>query len=214
MHEIPSSFFYNIFFLSQFLMNSNYFDVIWFQWLNHGRDITNRRYADDEVLISPKTVSRMKLKWKFFAGKDISATPAVDNGVVYFPSWNGYLYAVNAINGGLIWKQNLSALTGLNGTGIVVNVTVSRSTPTVVYGLLIIGIYGPAVVIAMDRSNGKLVWSTQLDPRPRVLITMSGTAYQGLVNQSNLISNNITFFMDCYKVGLGCWFFFFLSSRS
>uniref|UniRef100_A0A2N9EBW1 Pyrrolo-quinoline quinone repeat domain-containing protein n=1 Tax=Fagus sylvatica TaxID=28930 RepID=A0A2N9EBW1_FAGSY len=148
-------------------------------WLNHGRDITNRRYADDEVLISPKTVSRMKLKWKFFAGKDISATPAVDNGVVYFPSWNGYLYAVNAINGGLIWKQNLSALTGLNGTGIVVNVTVSRSTPTVVYGLLIIGIYGPAVVIAMDRSNGKLVWSTQLDPRPRVLITMSGTAYQG-----------------------------------
>ncbi|GMY26053.1 Polyvinylalcohol dehydrogenase [Fagus crenata] len=148
-------------------------------WRNHGRDITNRRYADDEVLISPKTVSRMKLKWKFFAGKDISATPAVDNGVVYFPSWNGYLYAVNAINGGLIWKQNLSALTGLNGTGIVVNVTVSRSTPTVVDGLLIIGIYGPAVVIAVDRLNGKLVWSTQLDPRPRVLITMSGTAYQG-----------------------------------
>ena len=89
----------------------------------------------------------------------------------------------------------LSALTGLNGTGIVVNVTVSRSTPTVVDGLLIIGIYGPAVVIAVDRLNGKLVWSTQLDPRPRVLITMSGTAYQGLVNQSNLISN-ITFFMD------------------
>ncbi|VVA20437.1 PREDICTED: polyvinylalcohol dehydrogenase [Prunus dulcis] len=78
--------------------------------------------------------------------------------------------------------QNLGALTGLNGTGVVVNVTVSRSTPTIAGNLLIVGIYGPAVVIAVDRSNWRLVWSTQLDPRPRVLITMSGTVHLGLVN--------------------------------
>ncbi|PQQ06349.1 uncharacterized protein Pyn_37085 [Prunus yedoensis var. nudiflora] len=76
-------------------------------------------------------------------------------------------------------EQNLGALTGLNGTGVVVNVTVSRSTPTIAGNLLIVGIYGPAVVIAVDRSNGRLVWSTQLDPRPRVLITMSGTVHLG-----------------------------------
>ncbi|KAK3223105.1 hypothetical protein Dsin_010130 [Dipteronia sinensis] len=107
--------------------------------------------------------------------------PCTSNGVVYFPSWNGYLYAVNAINGALIWKQNLSDLTGLKGTGIVanVNVTVSRSTPTVDDNLLIVGIYGPAVVIAVNRLNGRLVWSRQLDPRPRALITMSGTIYLG-----------------------------------
>ncbi|KAL4639373.1 hypothetical protein ACB092_03G212800 [Castanea dentata] len=136
-------------------------------WLNHGKDITNRRYANDEVLINPLTVH--------------ICNPAVDSGVVYFPSWNGYLYAVNAFTGASISKQNLSELTGLNGTGIVVNVTVSRSTPTIVNDLLIVGIYGPAVVIALKRSNGKLVWSTQLDPRPRVQITMSGTAFLGLV---------------------------------
>ncbi|CAK9172193.1 unnamed protein product [Ilex paraguariensis] len=62
---------------------------------------------------------------------DISATPAVANGAVYFPSWNGYLYAVNAFNGTLIWKQNVGELTGLPGTGTVVNVSVSRATPTV-----------------------------------------------------------------------------------
>lgn len=133
------------------------------------------------------TVSKMRLRWKFFAGKDITATPAVADGVVYFPSWNGYLYAVDAFNGALIWRQNLGALTGLNGTGIVVNVTVSRSTPTVYGNLLLIGIYGPAVVIAVYRSNGRLVWTTQLDPRPRVLITMSGTAYMGLVKHSNIM---------------------------
>ncbi|KAH0991472.1 hypothetical protein GBA52_002955 [Prunus armeniaca] len=114
-----------------------------------------------------------------FSGKDISATPAVADGRVYFPSWNGYLYAVDAFTGRLIWQQNLGALTGLNGTGVVVNVTVSRSTPTIAGNLLIVGIYGPALVIAVDRSNGRLVWSTQLDPRPRVLITMSGTVHLG-----------------------------------
>lgn len=121
----------------------------------------------------------MRQKWSFFAGKDISATPAVADGRVYFPSWNGYLYAVNAFTGALIWKQNLGRLTGLNGTGIVVNVAVSRSTPTVSGKLLIVGVYGPAVVIAVDRSNGRLVWSTQLDPSPRTMITMSGTELVG-----------------------------------
>ncbi|XP_016647415.1 PREDICTED: polyvinylalcohol dehydrogenase-like isoform X2 [Prunus mume] len=148
-------------------------------WTNHGGDITNRRNAVGEVLINPRTVLNMRLRWSFFAGKDISATPAVADGRVYFPSWNGYLYAVDAFTGRLIWQQNLGALTGLNGTGVVVNVTVSRSTPTIAGNLLIVGIYGPALVIAVDRSNGRLVWSTQLDPRPRVLITMSGTVHLG-----------------------------------
>ncbi|KAA8533005.1 hypothetical protein F0562_032878 [Nyssa sinensis] len=87
------------------------------EWLNHGGDICNRRYSIEELLINPLTVRNLRLKWKFFAGKDISATPAVANGVVYFPSWNGYLYAVNAFNGALIWKQKLGELTGLSGTG-------------------------------------------------------------------------------------------------
>ncbi|KAJ6365826.1 hypothetical protein OIU76_030579 [Salix suchowensis] len=148
-------------------------------WLNHGADISNTRSAKGEVRINRLTVKNLRLKWTFFAGKDISATPAIANGVVYFPSWNGFLYAVNAFDGALIWKQNLSQITGLSGTGIVVNVTVSRSTPTIADDLLLVGIYGPAVVIALTRASGRLVWSTQLDPRPRAQITQSGTFYKG-----------------------------------
>ncbi|CAK9137098.1 unnamed protein product [Ilex paraguariensis] len=149
------------------------------EWVNHGGDLTNRRYASGELLINPMTVPKLRLKWKFIAGKDISATPAVAGGVVYFPSWNGFLYAVNAISGALIWEQNVGQLTGLPGTGTIVNVSVSRSTPTVAGDLLIVGIYGPAMVIAVSRFTGQLVWSTQIDPRPLVLITASGTVYLG-----------------------------------
>ncbi|PSS28718.1 Polyvinylalcohol dehydrogenase [Actinidia chinensis var. chinensis] len=151
------------------------------EWFNHGGDIDNTRSAKGELLINPITVPKLRLKWKFFAGKDISATPAVANGVVYFPSWNGYIYVVNAFSGRLIWKQNLGELTGLSGTGTVVNVSVSRATPTIAGDLLIIGIYGPAFVIAVSRSAGNLIWSTRLDPRPLALITSSGTVYMGAV---------------------------------
>jgi len=151
----------------------------WCKWLNHGADIDNRRNAKGEILINPKTVQNLKLKCKFFAGKDISATPAVANGAVYFPSWNGYLYAVNAFNGDLIWKQNLSELTGLSGTGIDVDVCVSRSTSTIAGDRLIISIYGPAYVLAVTRFAGNLIWSTRLDSRPLAVITQSGTFCNG-----------------------------------
>ncbi|GMN42349.1 hypothetical protein TIFTF001_011563 [Ficus carica] len=102
-------------------------------WLNHGGDLYNRRYAKKETKISPETASKLRLKWKFYAGKDITATPAIFKGTLYFPSWNGYLYAVSASEGSLVWKVNLQNLTGLKPTGFVVNVnwTVSRATPTV-----------------------------------------------------------------------------------
>lgn len=44
----------------------------------------NRRNGKEEILINPKAVRDLQLKWKFFAGKDISVTPAVANGVLYF----------------------------------------------------------------------------------------------------------------------------------
>ncbi|XP_042491022.1 polyvinylalcohol dehydrogenase-like [Macadamia integrifolia] len=150
-------------------------------WLNHGGDIYNRRYAKDETKISPRTVSKLRLKWKFYAGKDITATPAIYDKTLYFPSWNGYIYAVKADDGSLVWEKNLEKLTGLKGTGLIygVNVTVSRSTPTVAGDIIMFGIYGPAVVIAVERDTGNLVWLSQLDRHNASLVTMSGTAYKG-----------------------------------
>ncbi|KAL3731716.1 hypothetical protein ACJRO7_028577 [Eucalyptus globulus] len=142
-----------------------------FIWLNRGGDLRNTRSAREEKLIGPSTVGNLRLRWKFFARKDISATPAVANVVVYC---SGELPLVEC----LVWKQNLSELTGLRGTTIV-NVTLSRSTPMIAEKLLIVSICGPVVVIAVNRSNGRLVWSTQLDPHPRAVITTSRTAYLG-----------------------------------
>lgn len=132
----------------------------------------------------------------------MSATPALANGIVYFPSWDGNLYAVDAFTGMLKWKRNITQLiTGLsppvvsNGT---FNVTVSISTPTIAGNLLIVGIYGPAVVIAVKRSTGRLVWSTRIDPLPLSVITMSGTVHSRSVDFLHI---NVFFY---YKKEINC----------
>lgn len=123
-------------------------------------------------------MSKLRLKWKFDTGKDITATPAIFKGTIYFPSWDGNIYAVKQSDGSLVWKQNLQEITGLKPAGFILsnNWTVSRTTPAIVDDdLLVFGIYAPAVVIAVKRETGKLVWLTKLDSHPRGLITMSGT---------------------------------------
>ncbi|KAE8701036.1 O-acyltransferase WSD1 [Hibiscus syriacus] len=97
------------------------------------------------------------------------------------PSWDGYLYAVNESDGSLIWKQNLQQLTGFNSGGLISNISViiSRTTPAIADDLVIVGICGPASIVAVKRSSGELVWSTLLDGNPAGCITMSGTYYNG-----------------------------------
>ncbi|KAL8475644.1 hypothetical protein ACS0TY_028343 [Phlomoides rotata] len=151
-------------------------------WINHGADLNNRRYADGETVISPLTASRLRLKWRLNAGHDITATPAIFDGIFYFPSWNGNIYAVRAADGSLVWKKNLEELARVkpfNSTSAIINVnaTVSRATPTIADEKLIIAVYGPAYVIVVKRVTGQLVWKTQLDEHPSALVTMSGTYY-------------------------------------
>ncbi|KAK1566847.1 hypothetical protein Q3G72_004843 [Acer saccharum] len=140
------------------------------------------------MLSLPTTFTALAENW-LNHGKDISATPSIFNGTLYFPSWNGQIYADNASDGSLVWKKNIRNLTGLSlKPGLVANDnwTVSGATPTIVvddqdHDLLIIGVYGPAFVVAVKRSTGELVWSTQLDQNPAAVITMSGTYYKGPV---------------------------------
>ncbi|CAA2955112.1 Hypothetical predicted protein [Olea europaea subsp. europaea] len=152
-------------------------------WLNHGGNKYNRRYAEGETKISPSTAPKLRLKWEFYAGDDVSATPAIYKGTVYFPSWNGYLYAVKASDGSLVWKKNLQKLTGLKSTlPTILNLTsvalLSRATPSIADDdMLIVGIYGPAYVIAVERATGKIIWKKKVDSHPYAVITMSGTYY-------------------------------------
>ncbi|KAJ7294995.1 hypothetical protein O6H91_Y219300 [Diphasiastrum complanatum] len=142
------------------------------EWLNHGGDISNTRFAKTEYQISTRTASHLQQTWTFDAGLMVTATPAIADGILYFPSWIGNIYAVNATSGALIWQQNLANLTGITSA-------LARASPAVYGQYLLIGLRGPAMILGLQRSDGSLIWKTLLDPHPMGIITMSGTPFKG-----------------------------------
>ncbi|KAL2644016.1 hypothetical protein R1flu_011603 [Riccia fluitans] len=154
------------------------------QWLNHGRDLTNDRWARAEELISPTSAGRLAKKWIFTADGDVTASPSIADGVIYFPDWSGSLFAVVEKTRALVWKRNMTALAATSlGTG---NRTLfSRATPTIDGDRLLVSISGPCAVVALNRFTGDLLWGTVLDPHPYAITTMSGTAFEGYTSLRN-----------------------------
>ena len=143
------------------------------QWPNHGGGIKNRREVDDECQISPKTAPKLSKKWTLSTGGDVTTTPAIAGGVIYFLTWSGELFAVNEKSGSIIWQKNLTQLLG------VATIYIARHTPVVNDKYLLVGSNTPvARMLALDRKSGDLIWSKMLDTNPLACITMSGTVYK------------------------------------
>src|SRR4051795_8707606 len=67
-------------------------------WPMGGQNISNTRSTPISA-INPQNAKQLAVKWKFTTHGDVSATPAVVGGAVYFPDWGGYLNKVNASTG-------------------------------------------------------------------------------------------------------------------
>jgi polyvinyl alcohol dehydrogenase (cytochrome) len=144
-------------------------------WPMFGQNESNTASSTEENSISTKNVNRLRSKWTFETGGDVSARATVADKVAYFPDWAGNLFAVDTNNGKLIWKKQFSSY-GL------VNPTYARSTPAVVDGVLYIGVQQGAWMLAIDARTGALKWKTQLETvDPLAIVTSSPTVVNGIV---------------------------------
>ncbi len=151
----------------------------WFggpNWPSAGHDLSNTRVQPGEFRINVGDVGRLAPKWVFTTHGDVSATPTVDGGAVYFPDSGGYLNAVNASNGSLLWQARVPSYTGVANAA-------SRVSPAVDGDRLISGDNfflvhpGGAHVFAVNRFTGKLLWSTQVESNPAAIITSNPVVY-------------------------------------
>ena len=150
------------------------------QWPMAGQNISDTHFQAAEHVISPANVSRLTPRWTLTTAGAISATPAVDGGVVYVPDYGGKLWAVEAGSGQVLWSKSISDYTGLSGDQ-------SRVSPAVYGNEVILGdgwILNPgkagAKVFAVNRRTGALDWVTQVDTDPDAVITAAPTIYHGV----------------------------------
>jgi len=97
-----------------------------------------------------------RLLWKYMGPKEdplgwVNSSPAVVNGIIYFTSYNGYLYALDT-NGNLKWKFK-------SPTPDEKQRATEMSSPTVAGGTVFYGSAFPNKdVLAVDIASKKLKW--------------------------------------------------------
>src|SRR5215472_14194136 len=94
-------------FLLAFLFTSLAVPAMAQDWPMFGQNVANTA-SSAQTDISTNTVYKLKPKWTFTTGGDVSARAAVVNKVAYFPDWGGNLWAVNTTTGKKIWGHQLS----------------------------------------------------------------------------------------------------------
>jgi polyvinyl alcohol dehydrogenase (cytochrome) len=151
------------------------------EWPRGGRDLANTRSNPLERTIGPDNVAGLTIGWTLATAGEVSATPAVTGGAVYFPDWAGYLTKADARSGQVLWSRSVPELTGVEGN-------ISRTAPAVSHGLVFIGDQGGAVgagarLLAVDARTGNLVWSTVVESHPAATITQSPVVFEGVVYQ-------------------------------
>jgi polyvinyl alcohol dehydrogenase (cytochrome) len=163
-------------------------------WLSGGGNVSDT-HSSDSNQPNVKSVPTLGVKWwadphSALTGGlvgDVTATPVVTGGAVYYPDWEGYLNKVDARTGATIWSKPISGYTGVAGD-------VSRASPAVAGNTVYLGDAGSvtrndltsplsAVLLAVDASTGALDWATTLDSHPWASVTGGALVYNGVVYQ-------------------------------
>src|SRR4051812_47289806 len=81
-------------------------------WPTYGHDFANTRHQDREKVISAADAPLLSPAWAFSTTKaggegDITGTPIVSDGCLFVATNRGWVFALNADSGELVWKAKL-----------------------------------------------------------------------------------------------------------
>jgi polyvinyl alcohol dehydrogenase (cytochrome) len=143
-------------------------------WAMIGHEPTNTRDQPFEHTIKPTNVHRLAPEWVATTTGDVSATPAVVDGAVYFGDFGGTVWKLDAENGAAIWSISVPGYTGIAGD-------YARTSPSLAGDTLVVGVIrganpggvnGPNM-LGIDATTGALRWATQIHPDRRAAMTGS-----------------------------------------
>src|SRR4051794_11241655 len=143
------------------------------RWPLYGHDITNTRNG---VRDGPSRAEAATLKeaWRFNAPSDFTGTPVIANRLVVAGSFDGTVYAIDAVTGRLRWSRRLGQ--PINGSAAID--TAAAGGPTVYIPLQQVG--SPRVA-ALSLSDGKPRWNTVLTDQPTSSVYASPVVWNGNV---------------------------------
>ncbi|KAF2799759.1 Quino protein alcohol dehydrogenase-like protein [Melanomma pulvis-pyrius CBS 109.77] len=157
-------------------------------WLGWGGDIYNNHWASSDAVVDTSNAGSLVPVCQKAYDPGVSAAPLVEDGVAYYPTWNGLLVALDYKSCHTLWKTNISTLIRdfkggskqqlafILGSGAAL---ASRTTPVVDGDVLFIGTLARALVVALDKRTGRHIDILQIGSHPLSILSQSPTFYQG-----------------------------------
>jgi polyvinyl alcohol dehydrogenase (cytochrome) len=156
------------------------------EWRSMGHDASNTRHQDRERSINQVEAATLGPVWTFSANQaggsgDFTGTPTVADGCMFAGSNGGWVFAVNADTGALVWKAEVPAGGGINGSVTVENGLVYAAVSRVARAACEPNCAGPYVV-AFDEATGAVRWtSPDIDTQPGADVYGSPVIVRGLL---------------------------------
>lgn len=139
-------------------------------WMTTGRTYGEQRYSP-LTRINDKNVDQLGLAWQFKYDLDrvVEATPVVVDGVLYTTGAYSMVYAIDAVNGKLLWKYDPQVFRGMQNQGCC---DAANRGVAVWKGKVYVGVYDGRLE-ALDAKTGEKVWSvdTVIDHERNYTIT-------------------------------------------
>ncbi len=143
------------FLIFNFLINNAlYAETI--EWPSYGGSLEQTRFVDD-ASINSNNVKHLKLKWLFQTGVvgSFENTPIVEDDVMYVTTPYNHIYALDARTGERLWRYKHKLGTTIYCCG-------PNSKGAAIGDNLVIMATLDAMLVALDKNTGKLVWETTI----------------------------------------------------
>lgn len=145
-------------------------------WPQYGNTLDGTRRAGASSVTSA-TVERLRESWRFSADGPVTGTPSIVEDVVYIGSYDGSLYALDAGSGLPLWTYATRARAFERDMKVPLGISGSAA----VTGDLVIAGDAEAVVHAVDRQTGSVVWRTSVETAPNGSIWSSPVIWDDVI---------------------------------
>ncbi|KAL8705143.1 MAG: hypothetical protein Q9201_001746 [Fulgogasparrea decipioides] len=155
-------------------------------WLGWGANIYNNRWAFSGAKVDASNIASLNPTCKIGYSVGVSAAPLVANGISYYPTWGGLFVALDYTKCQVLWQVNITDIVvrykpvpkSILSAGIL---PVSRTTPAIDGNVLYLGTSANALLLAVDKRNGKVIDTIQINDHPAAIVTMSPTVWRGSI---------------------------------
>ncbi|KAF2855501.1 Quino protein alcohol dehydrogenase-like protein [Plenodomus tracheiphilus IPT5] len=152
-------------------------------WLGFGGNIYNNHWAGSDAAVNTANIDTLRPFCEKEYGIGVSAAPLVEDGVAYYPTWNGLLVALDYQKCNTLWELNITELIlKENGNSDAIVATgaalTSRTTPVSNGTTLFLGTLAHALLLAVNKQTGHIISTLSLSSHPLSTLTQSPTLYQ------------------------------------